>query len=308
MPKRYRGPFGGPGARLGGRAVRRRYRKYGATRMGRLRVGARAAAIRGRAIARFTPYGRAALGAYTGYSLMKSLMARKRLHGTPKRAITQRDYTIGSALTYATIGRKTLVASEITHNQGVNASNLRGIATKKFYLSGMKMCMKYRSNSNFSVRVHYAIVQNKEDLFDDTSILDSVNTKWFASKANTDERFIDYVNASTDTAWNNNYDCLPINNRRWNILFHKRFTLGPRDGSAADNQNLNNWKVVDKWIPVKKVFEFRDPDAASTTDRARIRKPLYFVTWYDFTEDNRGTGGDVVRANVFFDSYTRAVG
>lgn len=298
MPKRPFRPFRTTGRRVGGRYVRKRMGGYA----GRAYVASRAAAIRSRAIARFIPYGRAALGAYTGYSLLRGMMARKRLFGTPKRAIAYRDYSQGTEGAFAPIIRKNLRVSVINHNLGILAENQRGIVMKKFYVSGMKMCMKYKSNSNFATRVHYAILQSKCDR-DDLSV-GGVSTDFFISKRDGTDRTVDFIN---DGSWSNEQDCNPINNRKWNILFHKRFTLGPRNNESQDNTNLNNWKIVDKWIPIKKTFELDDPDAVGPSSGLQ-RKPLIFVTWYDFAEPNGAGPVSPIEANVSFTSYNKNVG
>ena len=290
MPKRKAAPFP-TNVRSGlGRQVKRTFR----TRV--VRKGAYRSAL-----FRSMPYARAAVAGYYGYRLMKKYAARRRIMGTPKKAIALRDYVVGSESSFSNITRKTLLVNAINHNAGVGASTLRGMATKKFYLSGMKMCLKYRSNANFATRIHYCILQQKEDNADTGQ--PSVSKDFFASKSDETNRMIDFENGGN---WTNEQDCNPINNRKFNILFHKTFTLAARMSDQQDNVNLNNWKVIQKWIPIKKTFEYENPEDPVLGNV--VRKPLLYVTWYDFVRPGDQGAIAPMQANVSFDSYCRAVG
>lgn len=195
----------------------------------------------------------------------RSKAKRRRQIGEAVGHSTAKSNTVQNTTTAVAADTRTLYQVELTqltrNTTDVAIDNrVRDIAN----IRGFKCCFQIRANNgNSPLEVNWAVVSPK------SSQAVSV-TDFFRGTDNT--RSLDFGTARTSLE----NTCLPINTDLYTILTRKRFTLSPKDAAAADyNDNRRNFKMIEKWIPLKRQIRY---DGASSTSATT---PVYAVWWCD---------------------------
>lgn len=204
-----------------------------------------------------------------------------------------------------TLVRKKLYMSELVFCEPPdNNANLRAAPRMIFHVSGFKLCGFMRNISAQPLNVHCALLQPKQT---DWNSLD-LKTDFFSNNTG-NTRYTDYIDRGSSPAWDKIQDCRNINNRKWNIMFHKRFILNePRQnsgpaGTFQDERKFGaNYKAFDDWIQLNKNFEFGAEVGTGLT------KPLFLAVWFETvfpvaTPD----ASQSLEVNIHTNSYVRDV-
>lgn len=122
------------------------------------------------------------------------------------------------------------------------------------YISGFKLCFELLNRGTPPMCMNLAVVYDKRS--NDT--VGTVSTSDFF-RGGGSGRASDFSNSLSS----NEFRCLPMNKDRFTILWHRRIMLGTDDGAGFSVGNHNNYRVLDKWLPLKKQITWEDGDAQS---------------------------------------------
>lgn len=146
-----------------------------------------------------------------------------------------------------------------------------------FHVAGFKLCGFIRNISAQPLHVHMALVQPKQPSWEELTL----KVDFFSDNTGPN-RYVSYIDRDQSPAWDKRQDCRNINNRKFNIMFHKRIVLNePRGletaaGTFQDERKFgSNYKAFDDWIPIKKNFEFQQEIGTTLT------KPLFLFIWFE---------------------------
>lgn len=130
---------------------------------------------------------------------------------------------------------------------------------------GWKLCFQIRNELTSPVWFHWAILQPKRP----AEFGLERNTAFFRSPG-TENRAVDFGNGLTALE----LDCNSINTDLFNVIHHKRFQLGPREGNTEYTQGTSrNWYTLNRYIPLKRQIRY---GSSGTPESA-----LFFVYWCD---------------------------
>lgn len=259
-----------------------------------------------RTFRKYSPYFRTALRAYraakpTVSSFLRSRMKRKRsmpmkrtynkrarVAGVRQRvARIQTQYTSGG-LPDATpsdniiIGRKQLWTAPIKFARIDNTNRRLGeVQGTKIYVKGIKCCLYGVNESSNDLRdyiVHFALIQPKQVGTDATPISSNFFVNPGGGAAGQD-KYLNFVDVSTTSAWDPRYNCNGINPDRFNIITHKKYKLANNTpGSHAHSM------YKEGYYKINKTFEYALDNATT------VSRPIYAVLWYERIFGDVSTG------------------
>ena len=130
------------------------------------------------------------------------------------------------------------------------------------WVNSMKVCAKFTNLlATTGLDVHFAMVQAKGTNSSSSQISDDLFTNPYASN----QRLASFPAAST--AYNHELECYTLNSTKWNIIFHKRFTLdgkGTATGQMRDGRFMKDFHIFKK-INKRIMFEFPSSDHPEKT-------------------------------------------
>lgn len=243
----------------------------------------------------------------------------KRIQGAKKKSTSYRNWNdgaqsaagqgnpaagvFGTNLASANLVRKRMYMSELKFCEPPdNNENLRGAPRMVFHVSGFKLCGFIRNVSDQPLNVHMALLQPKEPGWEELTMRED-----FFSDNTGASRYVSYIDRDQTPAWDKRQDCRNINNRKFNIMFHKRIilneprALGDVVGTFQDERKFgSNYKAFDDWIQINKNFEFRQEVGTTLT------KPLFLAIWFETVFPvQAGNLTQVLETNIHTLSYVR---
>jgi hypothetical protein len=185
---------------------------------------------------------------------------------------------------YQNIKLRTLYSSpmpEAPPPTQANDFNVRERSTVTY--KGYKICRQFENRGSGPAaiyEVNYAMIQFKNNITEGLTPLQIealIRDKFFRETVSNTERSADFINASTSAqVWDATYNCNPMNpNKQYNIIFRKKFTLGPRKSNVNESRTFENFKKFDFYMPVKKRVQFAKRDSTAN------QTPFYEIWWYN---------------------------
>lgn len=152
------------------------------------------------------------------------------------------------------------------------------------FIKGFKICGRIINPNPYPAEFHWAVVQDKEPNQVD------LKTRLFRSTANTANRYLTPVDFATTPGWNIQYLCNSINSNRFNVITHKKHTIGGQGTyplSASQNAlGQSYWmKRIDEYIPIKRSVSYQDSSATTAIE------PWYLVWWWLPPDDSHFNPG-----------------
>lgn len=189
-----------------------------------------------------------------------------------------KNNVFGSETTTQLLVRKRLYAQRIKFCEPPDTNdNLRAAPRMVFHVSGFKLCGFIRNVSAQPLNVHMALIQPKAFEFSELDI----KTDFFSNNAGAN-KYVNYIDRDSNAGWDKRQDCRNINNRKFNVVSHRRMMLNePRENSGTtgtfqDERKFGaSYKHFDEWIRLNKNFEF---GAEVGTD---VTKPLFLCVWFE---------------------------
>lgn len=171
--------------------------------------------------------------------------ARARTERVPKTTAQ----TIGDI---NTTGTNTILASTLNFYDIIMPQMSQAAATTyeqrtKPYilLRGIKLCYHVQNIRGYDIRLHIALLQAKDKTTTDR------NFGFFRDTAAVTGRQLTFV----DGTWDFRHDCFPINPDYWNILTHRKWTLGQTDGYRGFRNQIR----MEKYFKINKKHTFTSP-------------------------------------------------
>lgn len=167
---------------------------------------------------------------------------------------------------------RTIAVEMPNYGSGINQRD-----TQMIYVAGLDIDFTFHNSDvkdrGDTIEVHFALVQSNADTWEDGTAYRDFFRDFDKTSV---DRGLDFVNLAIDNQWDNRYLCNPINSHKYKTIFHKRMLLGPSHdiGGTYSLQESKWMKRVNKYIPVKRVFNFDD-----ISDNVGD-KPLSFVVWW----------------------------
>lgn len=212
----------------------------------------------------------------------KRRMFSPRQIGLPRGATTSRSYTTTNNITKSSFNSKILYVNRNLCRipEALNNTRINERSGEMIFLSGIKLCMQYRCNTNRPLTCNLAVLTPREGRFvDDTN----EGNSFFRNHAGAARA----VNFSSLLSGNEMH-CLPINPDRFIIHWHYRFTLGKTVTSGQYNlPSDRNYINIHKWIPIKRQIRFEGSAASAENQRL----PQLFFWCNEFMDDS-GSGGE----------------
>lgn len=238
--------------------------------------------------------------AYRKYRSAKRVR-RTRVTGASKSNKQVRRWLFGTSDGNFNMERKTLYRTTIRFaNQPDTNDGIRQAPGMVFHVSGFKLCATLRNVGELPIHVHMAIVQPKQP-----NIVGSELDENFFSEGNSlITRYSDFSPFTTSSTWNRNQDCNPLNKKKFNIFFHKKFILSnlknPSGVIGADDENPNraNYLHFERYYKLNKKFEFE------TQTSTEVMKPMWLLMWYETLFPTNAATGQL-STNVNLISYIR---
>lgn len=144
-------------------------------------------------------------------------------------------------------------------------------------LRGLKFCWELRNDNATPMHFNMAVISPKNDKVTTIS-----NTDFFRDWTNTRAR--DF----STTLSSNDFRCRPINKDIYDIICHKRYTLGGANEQATNasfSSARSNYRTIDFYIKINRQFRY---DGTSTSAEGRR---IFVVFWGDLWGNNSGAGG-----------------
>lgn len=239
--------------------------------------------------------GRRIYRAYRGYRRRKR--ARARIVGARQKATRAEEYSFGASNSFVPLDRKTLAANVIKFcDPPGDNDELRSARQMTFHVSGFKLCCTFRNvNSSFPIHVHMAIVQPKQPNINISTLKGNMLT----DDSNGNDRYQNWVDASTSAFWDRGVDCANLNTEKFNVFMHKRMKLAASGGTTDVDPNRSSWIHFEKYFKINKKFQF---ETTTATDPMR---PLWCLVWYETIFPTNSTGINALEFIVSHISYTR---
>ena len=164
------------------------------------------------------------------------------------------------------------------------------------YCSGFKVCCELNNIRSTSAYFNMAVVTYKNDTSDLNRFDPGVANNAQGAQTLVDF-FRDHGTVANQRAVNMNNSltgmecaCLPINTDAYKILMHKRYKLGPGNGTqpGPDFNNGSNGRcqlTINRWIPMRRQFRYEGNEDTSCTT------PLFLIMWC--SEFQEATGFNV---------------
>lgn len=185
----------------------------------------------------------------------RARIGERRGSGTSKRTTTDETAVTAQAT-------RTLYVNNISDiAQGADLNN-RERATA--FVSGFKICMEVRNRTPSPLYFHYAVLSPKQG-----TTVDS--TDFFRKKeGSTRSRNFDNNCSSIE------FNCLPINTDKYNILCHKKKLLvAQASGGLTVSLTGKSYSMIDEWVGLKRQLRWNDATATDSYDR------IFLVHWAD---------------------------
>lgn len=181
-------------------------------------------------------------------------------------AIANTDATMNA------LNRKTLLAQRIEFCRPPAENNAIGAAPYlTFGVKGIKFCGTFSTGvMNLPTKVHMAIVQAKEPNIEDTKMIDEM----FRTTNSTVDKYVNYINFTTDPTWDPMQDCRTLSKEKFNIVTHMRIKLNPGGWGNSVNQRYYHFE---KYFNLKnKKFQFE-----AGGEEIIVDKPLWILLWHE---------------------------
>lgn len=223
----------------------------------------------------------------------------QRVESAPADNIHYRRWIYGSESVYKLLDRKTLDAAPMRFvTSPTDNDDMIAAPALSYFLSGFKLCATFRNTISEPIHVHMCIVQPKLD----RATISDIRTNMLKDSTVSADRDADYVDAATNSNWNRNQDCAPLNPRKFNIVTHRTFILDSAPGGATDrNQTGTNYLHFEEYFKVGKRFEY---EQNVDTD---VTKPLWMLVYYETVFPNSSTAVDALQYNVNHLGYVRNI-
>lgn len=221
---------------------------------------------------------------------------RKRVQGAPTQNKQIKRFNAGSDTTFLTLVRKNLFVNPIRWANAPDTNDgLRQAPAMRFHVSGFKICATFRNVSEIPLHVHMALIQPKED----GATVTTIGENMLSDGNNLNQRYVDFVNVSTDSAWSRLQDCANLNKRKFNIMTHQRFQLNARVEASESREKGSSYVHFERYFPMQKKFEFE------STSATEVYRPLFIAVWYETLFPSTEAVTPYLEFNVNTNSYVR---
>lgn len=222
----------------------------------------------------------------------------KRVSATDSSNIRHESFERGTAGASATLERKTLAITEINMNRPPTTNNALGAApAMNFTLSGFKLCAWVQNAGSKAIEYHWAIIQTK----DPGETVENIRNEFFSDPGGAFQNYREFIEFSTDPAWDIRNLCQGINRRNVNIITHQKFKLAPDSnpvvGGVGVNENFSNIRKIERYIKVNKRLAYLNSGGTS------LERPFFLCTWYEVIDD-LGGGYNTNYATVYHNWHT----
>jgi len=194
----------------------------------------------------------------------------RRIEGAQAQQVVLQSFIAGDKAEEVNVVRKNLWVEELKFANNIN-TGVNGAPNLTFSVKGFKLCYMLRNISDIPIHVHMAIVQRKSA--EDTNYM---GVNMFRSTDNNTDRTANFIDRSTEPAWDVVQDCQNLNTDRFNVLTHMRIKLNAGEEPYNRQQTGTSWIKKDKYFPLSgKKFAF-ETDSATL-----VSKPLTLLVWME---------------------------
>jgi len=194
--------------------------------------------------------------------LRRGVAARKKIGFAPGTTTTR--FARQFATFDTTVNDRTLFSVDVTDiPRGINITErIRDVVEFR----GIRLCYRIRNlDGNGNMYHHWALISPKTD-----AVGVSTNNFFRSDAPQTTGRGRDFDN----TLDAHEFHCLPINPDKWNIIRHRKYTLGTITASSSIARTNDSWREIREWIPIKRQLRYDDDNVANTCST-----PIFFVHW-----------------------------
>jgi len=145
-------------------------------------------------------------------------------------------------------------------SQATALNEINGRQRRTIYAGGLKLCMEVlNGNPSQPMYFNVAILNNKQGP-------GNLANDFFRNQGINANREIDF----SSTLSSNELHCLPINTDKFNVLWHKRYLLGP--ASTAENADyggydgMPSFQSINAYVPIKRNIRYNNSGFAQDSD------------------------------------------
>jgi len=148
------------------------------------------------------------------------------------------------------------------------------------YLSGIKICEHFTNlSTTVPLEVHWALCQSKREITDPAGIsapgaLLELTSEFFKDKSvqGSSPQIRTFSNAVIGTPYDFRYQCLPLNNDRFNVISHRKFFLAQNDSNGRGS--MRHQRKFERYFKLGKTIKFKNMDDEVSTH------PFFTFMWY----------------------------